>query len=125
MANVVAMSSIFNELKELKMNTLELIKDAALFGGTVPNERVQEVKDYLKKVEQLMNAQEQVKNIAYEPVLTTVIYKQSFIDRFNKYFEYKPKTYEYVGKNSKREYTLDDLHKEYEKAMGETPFNRG
>ncbi len=64
-------------------------------------------------------------SINYEPLLTPVIYKQSFIDRFNKYFEYKPKTYEYIGKNSKRRYTLDDLHKEYEKAMGETPFNRG
>jgi len=119
------MVSIFNELKERKMITKEHI-EAELnklhtANGMMPSPLLNSdlglaiINDLLK----------QVKNIAYEPVLTSVIYKQSFIDRFNKYFEYKPKTYEYVSKNSKREYTLDDLHKEYEKAMGETPFNRG
>ena len=66
------------------MNTLELIKDAALFGGTVPNERVQEVKDYLKKVEQLMNAQKQVKNIAYEPVLAAALTTEEIEQVFSK-----------------------------------------
>ena len=31
------------------METLELIIDASLFGGTVPNERMQEVKDFLEQ----------------------------------------------------------------------------
>jgi len=33
------------------MNTIELIKDAALFGGTVPNERIEEVRSLLDKME--------------------------------------------------------------------------
>ena len=32
------------------MNTLELIKDAALFGGNVPNERIEEVRSFLDKM---------------------------------------------------------------------------
>ena len=52
-------------------------------------------------------------------------YKQEFTDWKNKYFAYKPKTYDYKSKNSKERYTLSDLHKRYEKAMLESPFNCG
>lgn len=31
------------------MNTIELIEDAVLFGGSVPNKRAQEVRDFLSK----------------------------------------------------------------------------
>jgi hypothetical protein len=37
------------------MNTIELIKDVALFGGTVPNERTEEVRDFLDNVEKQLN----------------------------------------------------------------------
>ena len=37
------------------MNTLELIKDAALFGGTVPTERAQEVREFLDNIEKQLN----------------------------------------------------------------------
>jgi hypothetical protein len=30
-----------------EMNTLELIKDSALFGGDVPNDRIEEVRTFL------------------------------------------------------------------------------
>ena len=50
-------------------------------------------------------------------------YRDSFIDWKNKYFEYKPKTYEYKSKHSKERYTLTDLHRRYERAMLESPFN--
>lgn len=33
------------------MNTLELIKDSCLFGGTVPNERVEEVRTFLDSID--------------------------------------------------------------------------
>lgn len=33
------------------MNTLELIKDSCLFGGTVPNERTEEVRTFLDNLE--------------------------------------------------------------------------
>lgn len=33
------------------MNTVELIRDAALYGGTIPSARMQEVKDFLDKME--------------------------------------------------------------------------
>ena len=34
------------------MNTLELIIDAARFGGSIPNDRIQEVDDYFKALKQ-------------------------------------------------------------------------
>jgi hypothetical protein len=37
------------------MDTIELIKDVALFGGTVPNERTEEVRDFLDNVEKQLN----------------------------------------------------------------------
>lgn len=33
------------------MNTLELIKDSCLFGGTVPKERTEEVRTFLDSIE--------------------------------------------------------------------------
>jgi len=33
------------------MNTLELIKDSCLFGGTVPNKRTEEVRTFLDNLE--------------------------------------------------------------------------
>lgn len=33
------------------MNTLELIKDSCLYGGTVPNERTEEVRNFLDNLE--------------------------------------------------------------------------
>ena len=33
------------------MNTLELIKDSCLFGGTIPNERTEEVRTFLDNLE--------------------------------------------------------------------------
>lgn len=33
------------------MNTLQLIKDATLYGGNVPTERIQEVRDFFKEIE--------------------------------------------------------------------------
>ena len=37
------------------MNTIELIKDIVLFGGTLPNERKQEVIDFISKQEEAIN----------------------------------------------------------------------
>lgn len=51
-------------------------------------------------------------------------YRQCFIDWKNKYFTYAPKTYDYKAKNSKGIYTLNDLHKSYEKAMLKSPFKQ-
>ncbi len=35
------------------MDTIELIKDVCLFGGTIPNDRVEEVKAFLDKAKAL------------------------------------------------------------------------
>ena len=37
------------------MNTLELIKDSCLFGGTVSNERTEEVRTFLDNLEKQLN----------------------------------------------------------------------
>ena len=49
-------------------------------------------------------------------------YTQNFIDYVEKFFKYKPKVYEWVSKDGKREYTHKQLCKSYEKAMLESPF---
>ncbi len=43
------------------MDISELIKDSALFGGNVPNNRFKEAEEYLKKAKQLMDAQKPIK----------------------------------------------------------------
>ena len=49
-------------------------------------------------------------------------YTQAFIDYVDKYFKHRPKVYEWVSKDGKREYTHKQLCKYYEKAMIESPF---
>jgi hypothetical protein len=49
-------------------------------------------------------------------------YTQAFIDYVEKYFKYKPKVYEWVSKDGKREFTHNQLCNYYEKAMIESPF---
>lgn len=51
-------------------------------------------------------------------------YRQCFLDWKSKYFTYVPKTYDYKTKSSKEIYTLNDLHKSYEKAMLKSPFKQ-
>jgi hypothetical protein len=49
-------------------------------------------------------------------------YTQNFLDYKERFFKYRPKTYEYVSKDGKREYTIKGLCKYYEKAMNESPL---
>jgi len=51
-------------------------------------------------------------------------YRQHFLDWKNKYFTCKPTMYEYVN-SSNEKYTIKDLHKRYERAMLQSPFNCG
>lgn len=44
-------------------------------------------------------------------------YTPEFEDWRNRFFEYKPKTFEYVSKQKKEYFTLKDLVRKYEKAM--------
>lgn len=83
-----------------------------------------------KEFENIIEAMEIVKNLIIPIVsqrseLLKGDYRQTFIDWKNKYFAYKPKTYDYKSKNSKERHTLADLHRRYERAMLESPFNCG
>ncbi len=59
------------------------------------------------------------------PDVSHISYSSEFLKWRNRFFEYKPKTYEYRTKDGKKEYTITQLHKYYEKAMLESPFNCG
>ena len=49
-------------------------------------------------------------------------YTQAFIDYVEKYFIHRPKVYDWVSKDGKREYTHKQLCAYYEKAMLESPL---
>lgn len=49
-------------------------------------------------------------------------YTKHFLDYVEKFFKYRPNTYEYVSKDGKREYNIKALFKYYERAMNESPF---
>ena len=49
-------------------------------------------------------------------------YIEDYIKWRNKYFDLKPKIYHYKSKYHKTMHTLENLHKDYERAMKESPF---
>jgi hypothetical protein len=49
-------------------------------------------------------------------------YTQAFNDYVEKFFKYRPKVYDWVSKDGKREFTHKGLCKMYEKAMNESPL---
>jgi hypothetical protein len=101
---------IYREETELDIYTTINLDDGWCFSN-----------DYVKWLEKQLLIQ----RVSHQRELLKGDYRDSFMDWKNKYFEYKPKTYEYKSKNSKERYTLTDLHKRYERAMLESPFNCG
>lgn len=51
-------------------------------------------------------------------------YSERFLQWRNKYFDLKPKIYHYKSKHNKTMHTLEDLHKDFERAMLESPFKQ-
>ena len=49
-------------------------------------------------------------------------YTQAFNDYVDRFFKYRPKVYQWVSKDGKREFTHKQLCKYYTKAMNESPF---
>lgn len=49
-------------------------------------------------------------------------YTQDFQDYVEKFFKYRPKVYDWVSKDGKREFTHKQLCKYYEKAMNAKPL---
>ena len=49
-------------------------------------------------------------------------YTQAFNNYVDKFFKYRPKVYQWVSKDGKREFTHKQLCKYYTKAMNESPF---
>ena len=50
-------------------------------------------------------------------------YKQHYIEWRDRYFSKVDKVFEYKTKNKTEYFTTEELHKKYEKAMLESPFN--
>lgn len=85
---------------------------------------ISDLEDYIFSLEERIEALT-IQRVSQQRELLKGDYSQRFIDWKTKYFLYRPKTYEYKSKNSKERYTLTDLHKRYERAMLESPFNCG
>jgi len=49
-------------------------------------------------------------------------YTQAFNDYVDRFFKYRPKVYDWVSKDGKREFTHTELCKFYTKAMNESPL---
>ena len=79
-------------------------------------------KKYIDWLEKIVNKNNLLPVIKSRSKVDKNGYRQSFLDWKNKYFIYKPKTYEYRSINNKDEYTLSGLHKMYKRAMQESPF---
>ena len=50
-------------------------------------------------------------------------YTPEFEEWLNRFFDYKPKTYEYQSKNNKHHFMIKDLVRKYEKAMITSALN--
>ena len=100
-----------------KLNDIQTMLNGLYDGGDV-TEAARSSLQYT-----LNEAQKVVKNITYEPVLAPVNYKQHYIEWRDKYFSKVDKVFEYKTKNKTEYFTTEQLHKKYEKAMLESPFN--
>jgi hypothetical protein len=70
----------------------------------------------------LLNKQEVAINYTRCSLQLKGKYTQNFQDYVDKFFKYRPKVYEWVSKDGKREFTHKQLCKYYEKAMNESPL---
>jgi 3-methyladenine DNA glycosylase AlkD len=98
------------------------------------NDLLNEVKTKLQNTYRLDQEQQELINDCVDELLKAINYThcsthlkggkytQAFIDYVEKYFIHRPKVYDWVSKDGKREYTHKQLCAYYEKAMLESPL---
>ena len=57
-----------------------------------------------------------------DPLLAPVLFKNEFLDWLDEYFERVDKVFEYQSKSSKKYKTKEQLYKDFERGMLESPF---
>ena len=57
-----------------------------------------------------------------DPLLAPVLFKQDFLQWLDKYFQRVDKVFEYQSKHSKEYKTKEQLYKDFQRAMLESPF---